>query len=233
MKMSGFVRIIVDKDDIRYSSRINASTACFINSNHHLWNYSWDGFKDVLSFYEADKQDKLTDETLSEHYGTLYINWNRKEIHQVQSDYYFNGFYISSLSLDLKGRILYGSELPNDHYEINNFLLNLSNVNTSKEIDCYCQDGDQSFDFKIYFNKTVNTEAVVNVIKDYRKIENDISILKDYHLESNIDLDIIKDKLITIVMFPATNKNWQTFKYDYDFKNGVKLTKQILESQLN
>lgn len=215
--MSGLVRLIIDNGDIRYSSRVNASTASFINSSHQLWSLDWLGFKELLELYEADNQEPLNDETFSDHYGTLYINWDNKEIHQVQSDYYFDGFYIPTLYFSLS-----------DGELINNFLYNLINPNTSKEIDCYYKENKKSYGFKLYFNQDVSTLDVLEIIKDYRKIEKDNTVLEKYNLSANIDIEKIKNKEIMMVKFPATNDNWKTFKYDYDFENGVELTKKIL-----
>lgn len=215
--MSGLVRLIIDNDNIRYSSRVNASTACFINSSYHLWNKDWSGFKKMLSFYDADNKEPLNNETLSDHYGTLYIDWNKKEIHQIQSDYYFSGFFIPTLYFSLNNEIL-----------INNFLFNMINPDNSKEISCYYQDGENIFDFNLYFNKEFSTIDIINVIKNYRKIEKDTSILEKYNLSANIDFDLIKNQEIIMVKFPVNNDCWKTFKYDYDFKNGVELTKRIL-----
>lgn len=215
--MSELVRLIIDKNNTRYSSVVTAGTASFINSSHYLWSMDWSGFQKVLSFYEADNQEPLNGQNFSDHYGTLYINWNKKEIHQVQSDYYFDGFYVATLFFAL-----------NDEEVINNFLCNLINPKNSKEIDCYYQDDGKSFDFKLYFNKEISNLDVIEVIKNYRKIEKDNTILGNYNLSVNIDIERIKNKEIMMVKFPVNNNKWKTFKYDYNFENGVELTKKIL-----
>jgi len=177
----------------------------------------WSGFKEVLSLYEADNQEDLNGQSFSDHYGTLYIDWNKKEIHQVQADYYFDGFYVPTLYFLLSNKEV-----------VDNFLFNLNNPNNSKEIDCYCQEEGEDFDFKLYFNADTSNYNIIEVIKNYRKIGKDSSKLNEYGLSANINFERIKDKEIMFVKFPLNNNGWKTIKYDYNFENGVELTKKIL-----
>ena len=105
--MGGTARFILDKDNKRYTKVLNTGAMSVINSLPSLWNRDFDNFKKALEYYELLNKEELHSGNIFKDYGTLYINWNNKEIHQIMEDYYFNGHFLSSVSLEVKGKVLY------------------------------------------------------------------------------------------------------------------------------
>jgi hypothetical protein len=205
--MGGNVRFILDKEDKRYTSKVYTSCIGALVSHHALWASDWQRYSEVLSYYEVPEQDDLTEENIIDHYGMVYINWDTKEIHQFMDDYAFEGFYVSNMSFEARGNVIYSKDLPQDCWEVNALLLNLKNKNTLARIECYARDENNDYiDFYVYYNRKVNGTEIVKMIEEFRKIEESPQLLSKYGLKASIDVSSFKK--ITLDKFMMCETNW-------------------------
>lgn len=217
------VRLIVDKNNKRYNSIINERTAHFFNYNYFLWSNDWDSYKDLMFTYEADNEDLLLADSILEDSEILYINWNKKEIHQKQSEC-FTGFYIPSLFFEAKDRVFYENKKSKKNNQLNNCILNLMLKDTIKEIDCFYMKDKKSIDFKLYLNKDFTEKDLIKIIKEYKTIEKNPKLISEYNLYADIDLTGFNNE-INLVKFPILSKKWKIFKYDLNGENVICIEK--------
>lgn len=205
------VRLIIDKDNKRYNSIINERTASFFNYNYSLWSNDWDSYKDLMYTYEADNEEELLpSHVMLKDAEILYINWNKKEIYQKQSDC-FTGFYIPTLFFEAKDRVFYENEESKKNSQLNNCISNLMIKDTRKEIDCFYKKDKKSIDFKLYLNKDFTEKDLIKIIKEYRTIEKNPKLISEYNLYTDIDLTNL-DEEINLVKFPILSSQWKTFE---------------------
>tara|TARA_B100000700_G_C15044950_1_gene857402 strand:+ start:602 stop:1339 length:738 start_codon:yes stop_codon:yes gene_type:complete len=222
--MGGTARFILDKDNKRYTKIISTGAMSVINSLPSLWNRDWKRFKQSLEYYELLNEEILNVDNFFEQYGTLYINWNNKEIHQLMEDYSFEGHFIPSVSLEIKGNVLYPKDFPEEYYEINCLYSNLKNENIKNIIQCYYMENkedifsldNKSKDFNIIVDKNISFKEIVNFLYYSYEIEKDINFLENFpSLSIDKDLSELQNKIINFVKFPINdnNKNWKHFHY--------------------
>lgn len=137
---------------------------------------------------------------VKENKPSYIINFDTNEIKQ-ESNYVFDGFYIPTMFFEIRDNI------NSSNYLIWKLLEKNLKANTlNKEIHFYYVENGNFIDG--YIN-CYNLETIdfIDLIKNYRKIEDSPNLILKYGIELNTH---IYDREINLVKFVFQPKNWKT-----------------------
>lgn len=220
--MGGNVRLIVDKDGKRRTSKVNTDTAKAILSHYSLWISDSEKFNALLNFYEIG-DEKLTPENSAYEYGMAYIDWENKACHQFMSDYSFDGYYTSSLRLELMGGVRYQKDFPSEYMDFNVFLQGLAKNAFKKEIMVYAKykDGTEySLNYVLF--KKINTQTIVEMFERLRDIEEQPSLMENFGFKPSQKIDLGDIEYIDFYKFPINLEKWTNTIYRDNWRSKLK-----------
>lgn len=149
--------------------------------------------------------------------GVCYVNWDNNQFFISSSDDFlpYNIFYIPSLFFDIN---------QTGHDSLIQRFFNLSKRGfINKKIDCYYYKQNFGFnDFELNFDFK-NKDDLINLIKNYRKIEqNPIEEFENFNLsivDNQVDIKDIKD--FSMIKFNVDLKKWNFKNLKYN-DNSIK-----------
>lgn len=220
--MGGNVRIIVDKDNKRRTAKVYTDTAKAILSHYSLWSSDSEKFDEVLDFYEVGSED-LTPENLAYGYGMAYIDWDNKVCHQFMGDYYFDGYFLSSLRLELMERVCYQEDFPPEYMDFNVFLQGLHNGAYKKEILTHVKYKDgKSVDLKYFLCKKINTQTLIDMFENLRNIESKPELMENFGFKASEDITLENIDFIDFYKFPVNLESWENKIYGDNWEEKLK-----------
>lgn len=206
MQMNNSPLLILSKDTKKYYIALSERQIKGILSHPSLWTHNWQEFHQLLMLY-GFQEEQLANFDISHELSNAYIDWDNATCHQFMGDHVFDGFGISLLSLDLKGRVYYGDDFPESLRDINMFLenLRLGNIANYIESTAHMKDGTRK-DIKVFFDLSNFCSVATFFIEQNRKVEENPVLMSDFHLYTDIDINNVKS--IIFHHFPLSPKSW-------------------------
>tara|TARA_Y100000588_G_scaffold202664_1_gene216436 strand:- start:5441 stop:6130 length:690 start_codon:yes stop_codon:yes gene_type:complete len=221
--MNDFSILLIKKNGQYFYYEIESFLYEIIMSDENIWSEDWDKFQNRLT--QLGIETKTTKASFVEK-EVLYINWDSKEIYKIMDRFYFDGFYIANLMLEINNNIIFNNK-DIDYYPIESLINNFKKGNIN-QIDCYYYDNKRKkIDFWIKLNKNADSEELLSFIRNYSSIEKKPQMLKIFNMSLDIKTEEIIDKEISIVKFPIKNKHWKIKDYKINFTNYLKIAKEI------